>query len=320
MSGFANQVLGGASTLIRRAIRSPNYLTGVSGWTVNKDGSVEFTTGTFRGKLIGSTLLLYSPSIGLNNLVVSESASGGTDNGNAYLAGQVTYGKVGATYYAQQSSGGVLTVYTAASEAGPWTQQASITLADPSNVGGMTLSAPSIRIVASNNSGLEIVNGVNQWQPEELLAYTPTDQPINTQTNLTQDVYLSFSTLQPSATYEVEGRFYFTGPTSTGFKWAYAIGASGDYFIAKHIYVNNASVFTEVNDIYTASGTPVHTGVTDGTSFTTNGHSVLLAGTYITAAAAASPGVFGLMWAQATSNAGNLNLRKGSNLTLRRIA
>lgn len=42
MSGFANSLLGGASKLIRAAIRSPNYVPGVSGWSINKDGSAEF--------------------------------------------------------------------------------------------------------------------------------------------------------------------------------------------------------------------------------------------------------------------------------------
>lgn len=37
--------------LLRSAIQSPNYVTNVSGWTINQDGSVEFTNGVFRGTL-----------------------------------------------------------------------------------------------------------------------------------------------------------------------------------------------------------------------------------------------------------------------------
>ena len=40
--GFANDILGGAATLIRAAIKSPNYRPGTSGWSINKDGSAEF--------------------------------------------------------------------------------------------------------------------------------------------------------------------------------------------------------------------------------------------------------------------------------------
>lgn len=39
---FANQILGGSSILVRPAIKSPNYVPGVSGWSINKDGSAEF--------------------------------------------------------------------------------------------------------------------------------------------------------------------------------------------------------------------------------------------------------------------------------------
>lgn len=47
---FQNNVVAG-TTLVRDSIHSPNYVTGVSGWTINKDGSVEFGSGLFRGDL-----------------------------------------------------------------------------------------------------------------------------------------------------------------------------------------------------------------------------------------------------------------------------
>jgi hypothetical protein len=51
MSGFANSIIGGAETLIRKAIRSANYVAGVAGWTINKDGSAEFSDVTIRGDI-----------------------------------------------------------------------------------------------------------------------------------------------------------------------------------------------------------------------------------------------------------------------------
>lgn len=48
--GFSNPIVGG-TTLIREAIRSPNYVAGSSGWAINRDGTVEFSSGTFRGSL-----------------------------------------------------------------------------------------------------------------------------------------------------------------------------------------------------------------------------------------------------------------------------
>jgi hypothetical protein len=46
---FNNPVLGGGNTLIRTSIHSPDYVAGVSGWTINKDGSAEFNDVDIRG-------------------------------------------------------------------------------------------------------------------------------------------------------------------------------------------------------------------------------------------------------------------------------
>jgi hypothetical protein len=48
---FGNPIIGGQSKLIREAIQSPNYLPGVSGWSINRDGTAEFASGTFRGPI-----------------------------------------------------------------------------------------------------------------------------------------------------------------------------------------------------------------------------------------------------------------------------
>jgi hypothetical protein len=64
---FGDPVVGG-ETLIRAAIRSPNYVTGVSGWTINADGSAEFNDVDVRGDL-----LVIEPS---NNNFVSIQANG----------------------------------------------------------------------------------------------------------------------------------------------------------------------------------------------------------------------------------------------------
>lgn len=51
MIGFQSNVVAG-TVLIRSAIQSPNYVAGVSGWTVNQDGSVEFNNAVIRGSII----------------------------------------------------------------------------------------------------------------------------------------------------------------------------------------------------------------------------------------------------------------------------
>lgn len=48
---FHNNVLAGTN-LVRDAINSPDFLTGVSGWSINKDGSAEFNDIVIRGSLV----------------------------------------------------------------------------------------------------------------------------------------------------------------------------------------------------------------------------------------------------------------------------
>lgn len=48
--GFSNPVVGGV-TLVRPAIQSPNYVPGVSGWSINADGTAEFADVVVRGSL-----------------------------------------------------------------------------------------------------------------------------------------------------------------------------------------------------------------------------------------------------------------------------
>lgn len=53
---FANSIVGGV-TLVRPAIRSPDYVPGVSGWAINRDGTVEFNNGDFRGTITAATII-----------------------------------------------------------------------------------------------------------------------------------------------------------------------------------------------------------------------------------------------------------------------
>lgn len=46
---FGNPILGGGGALVRESIHSPDYVAGVSGWTIDRDGSAEFADLTVRG-------------------------------------------------------------------------------------------------------------------------------------------------------------------------------------------------------------------------------------------------------------------------------
>lgn len=110
MDGFLNPIVGGISLRIP-AIRSPDYVAAVSGWTINVDGSAEFNNGTFRGTVTASTFqgtdfvinssgeFYYSSTPAAGNLVGSVSPIAGTDGfGNQYPAGFTTYDRSALTF------------------------------------------------------------------------------------------------------------------------------------------------------------------------------------------------------------------------------
>jgi hypothetical protein len=84
--GFANSVIGGAAALIRAAIRSPNFVTAVSGWSINKDGSAEFNGLTIRGVFQGTNfvvnqagLFVYNGAAAKGTLILAIAEAAGTD-------------------------------------------------------------------------------------------------------------------------------------------------------------------------------------------------------------------------------------------------
>jgi hypothetical protein len=62
---FGNEVTGGQGALVRPAIKSPNYVAGSAGWSINRTGSAEFNNATIRGELdLGSASP--SPRVAIN--------------------------------------------------------------------------------------------------------------------------------------------------------------------------------------------------------------------------------------------------------------
>lgn len=92
-------------TLIRDAIQSQNFLTGISGWRIKSDGSAEFNNVVIRGGTVISGLALYyngTPAAG--NLIASIAAAGGTDSfGNTYLSGISSYNTAALRWVSMQS-------------------------------------------------------------------------------------------------------------------------------------------------------------------------------------------------------------------------
>lgn len=90
--GFNNPILGGDGGLVRATIKSPDYVPGVAGWAINKDGSAEFNDVIFRGSVVidnaGEALLVYDGTPALGNLILAIASTNGSDAfGNVYFGG-----------------------------------------------------------------------------------------------------------------------------------------------------------------------------------------------------------------------------------------
>jgi hypothetical protein len=97
---FQNSIVGGAGALVRALIKSPNFVTGVSGWIIRRDGSAEFNNLTLRGTFFGvnyeiSSLgaFFYSGVPATGNLIISVASAGGADDGhgNPFFQGVTVY-------------------------------------------------------------------------------------------------------------------------------------------------------------------------------------------------------------------------------------
>ena len=97
--GFSSPVVGGGGAIVRPTMHSPGFRTGVTGWSIDKDGTAEFNSLSIRGTFNGTDyymdqngLFMYKGTPGAGTLAVSLSVDGGTDEyGNTYLAGLVSY-------------------------------------------------------------------------------------------------------------------------------------------------------------------------------------------------------------------------------------
>lgn len=104
-SGFSSPAVGGGNEIIREEIKSPDYVPGVSGWSIMKNGSAEFNDVVVRGVLEGTSYVInadgaffYHGTPQANNLIVSIATADGTDAfGNGFIPGVVTYDTRGDT-------------------------------------------------------------------------------------------------------------------------------------------------------------------------------------------------------------------------------
>lgn len=98
--GFNSPAVAGSGQLILPSVHSPGYLAGVTGWAIKKDGTVEFSSGVFRGTVTGGVFdgtdfeinpagaFFYGGTPAAGNLIASVAVAASSDvYGNAFPKG-----------------------------------------------------------------------------------------------------------------------------------------------------------------------------------------------------------------------------------------
>jgi hypothetical protein len=166
-------------------LRSPNFLAGVSGWTINQDGSAEFNNLTIRGTFFGTDFVIsalgvffYSGVPALGNLIISITPAAGADDGqgNAFLAGVSVYNNP-SKFFAELTNGGLQVGSLAGLSL--VTQAALFTMAQDALAAG---TAPSAQIISPEASSLPSIitllgGSQNGVRPAQVVITSPSSPP-----------------------------------------------------------------------------------------------------------------------------------------------
>jgi hypothetical protein len=87
MSPYRDQIARGDGSLIKASVHSPDYTPGVSGWSINKDGSAEFSDLLGRGEII------VGPDDGFQVVIMTAGGAGEIDM-YTHAATEGTPGKI----------------------------------------------------------------------------------------------------------------------------------------------------------------------------------------------------------------------------------
>lgn len=92
--GFANPIIGGGGSLVYPSIHSPDFVQGVSGWSIDKDGNAYFYGVTLTGGSLiisgsGDGVFIYSGTPAYGNLIGAWVSAGVTEDayGNPVVTG-----------------------------------------------------------------------------------------------------------------------------------------------------------------------------------------------------------------------------------------
>lgn len=198
---FTNPVTGGQGTLVRPAIKSPNYVAGVSGWSINRDGSVEFNDLTLRGTFSGTNYTInasgeffYGGTPAFGNLVMSFARAPGTDAfGNGYLGGSTVYDTANKLYINSFSSTFSQGTYSGAAFAVVFDTAQSSSLTNGGG-GALTVTGPTRTASGFNDRVILTLLAGQQSQPTG--GITPAIVLLDSAGNSAVDFTLSGTTIK----------------------------------------------------------------------------------------------------------------------------
>jgi len=149
----SNPVLG--------TIRSSNYQSGSQGWIINSDGSVEFSSGTFRGALSGATGT-FSGSLSSGVSISAPTITGGTISGTSgTFTGDISgaSGTFTGDLTGADISGGTINIGSGTFQV----SNAGAITATSGTIGGISLGSTSISSsnFSGSSAGFEITSAGN---------------------------------------------------------------------------------------------------------------------------------------------------------------
>lgn len=278
----------GLGNLVIPAIRSPNFVHGVSGWQIAKDGSAEFNNLTIRGTFFGldfilnsAGLFLYSSTPTLGNLIASVAIANGTDSfGNVYYAG-----------FCSQNPGLAIGQLN----------QGFLKLGTPAGFAG-TGGAVTANISSLTQGEISLFSG-QQASADTGMFFNVTSAQEN---GLGVPAAFSGAPIQISPTVTAPnsasaGPFLIAGPSSSAMAIMNIAGMIGTIPLTQAVQGGNTNNTTSMNAMFTPFGIPAH-DAKNGTAYEIEcgGHGTQAATTATTLNFQLF--AFGLAWALSTDN------------------
>lgn len=202
---FQNDIVTGAGKLLVPSIRSPNYLPGISGWAINRDGTAEFASGTFRGPVV-----IQDPATGLALASIGINGNGSFTNLN--VAGDIILGNT-SLLDALVNTGGRVVGYwdTVGALPAPGNGVMSNTAYVNSLMYGDRLYKIEARPLRCNNSGAS-TSLDTQWvykvtnRPGVTVTFGGTRQTVNPTETLYQRAFFADILANGTATFQMQSR------------------------------------------------------------------------------------------------------------------